>query len=49
MRAQAIIKALPTIALPETEGPIIPLMEVEVEHCAVVIATAYLNPSKLII
>jgi hypothetical protein len=49
MRAQAIIEALPAIAVPETEGPMIPLMKEEVEHCAAVIAAAYLNPCKLIV
>ena len=46
MRAQGIIEALPTITVQETEGPMIPLMDVEVEHCAAVIIAAFLNPSK---
>jgi hypothetical protein len=46
MRAQAIIEALPSITVQETEGTMIPLMDVEVEHCAAVIAAAFLNPSK---
>jgi hypothetical protein len=47
MRAQAIIEVLPTITVQETEGSMIPLMDVEVEYCAAVIAAAFLNPSKL--
>lgn len=49
MRAQAIVEALPAIAVQEIEGPMMPLMDIEVEHCAAVIAAAFLNPSKHIV
>lgn len=46
MRAQAIVEAPPTIPVQEIEGRMIPLMDVEIQHCAAVIAAAFLNPSK---
>jgi hypothetical protein len=47
MRAQDLIKVLPTITVQNTEGPMMPMMDVEVKYCAAVIAAAFLNPSKL--
>ena len=47
MRAQAIVKAPPAIAVQETEGLMTAVTDKEVQHCAAVIAAAFLNPSKL--
>ena len=47
MRAQAIVEAPPAIAIQETEGSMMAVTDKEVQHCAAVIAAAFLNPSKL--
>lgn len=47
MRAQALVDTPRNIAVEEREGEMVPVMDVEVQHCAAVIAAAYLNPSKL--
>jgi hypothetical protein len=48
MRAQALVNSPPVITIEENEGPgaMIPIMDVEVRHCAAVIAAAFLNPGK---
>jgi hypothetical protein len=47
MRAQAIVGAPPAITVQKTEGSTMTVMDEEVQHCAAVIAAAFLNPSKL--
>jgi hypothetical protein len=46
MRAQAIIENPPTITIRVNEGQMMPLMDIEVHHCAAVIVAAFLNPGK---
>ena len=47
MRAQDKIAFTPTISIGENEGAMAPLFDEEIEHCAAVIAAAFLNPGKL--
>ncbi|KAN0105560.1 hypothetical protein V8E52_010911, partial [Russula decolorans] len=44
MRAQALIETPPTITVKVKEGQMMPLMDIEVHHCAAVIVAAFLNP-----
>jgi len=46
MRAQCLLNTPHNITFEQKEGEMAALMDVEVQHCAVVIATAFLNPSK---
>jgi hypothetical protein len=47
MRAQAQAqKSFIDISAEQKEGKMVSLMNIEVEHCAAVIAAAFLNPSK---
>jgi hypothetical protein len=46
MRAQALIETPPTITVKVKEGQMMPLMDIEVHHCAAVIVAAFLNPSR---
>ena len=47
MRAQYIVEKTPKIVVVSQEGDgMMPLMNVEVQHSAAVIASAFLNPSK---
>lgn len=47
MRAQALVASPPEINAEPNEGPVSPLIDGEVQHCAAVIVAAFLNPSKL--
>lgn len=47
MRAQARADSPPEISAEPKEGPVSPLIDGEVQHCAAVIVAAFLNPSKL--
>ena len=47
MRAQDKVAFTPTISIGENEGAMAPLFDEEIEHCAGVIAAAFLNPGKL--
>jgi hypothetical protein len=46
IRAQAIVDIPHNITIEEKEGEMVPLMDVEVQHAAAVIAAAFLNPGK---
>lgn len=47
IRAQGLVMNTPSIInLEEKEGEMAPIIEVEVKHCAAVIAAAFLDPSK---
>jgi hypothetical protein len=48
MRAQALVEVTlsESIAVERQEGEMAPLVDEEVQHCAAVIAAAFLNPSK---
>jgi hypothetical protein len=46
MRAQGLANSCEEIAIEENEGVMLPIMDVEVQHCAAVIAAAFLNPCK---
>jgi hypothetical protein len=47
IRAQGLVmNTSSTIDVGENEGEMAPIIEVEVEHCAAVIAAAFLDPSK---
>jgi hypothetical protein len=48
MRAQARVERPPVISVEEIEDAMTPLVNTEVQHCAAVIAAAFLNPSKSI-
>ena len=47
MRAQNLWETPPTISITENEGKMGEILDAEVEHSAMVIATAFLNPGKL--
>jgi hypothetical protein len=46
MRAQVLVETPYNITIEEKGQEMMPLMDVEVQHCATVIAAAFLNPSK---
>lgn len=46
MRAQALMDSYPEITIEEQEGVMIPIVDIEVKHCAAVIVATFLNPSK---
>jgi hypothetical protein len=46
MRAEALIENIPAITIEPQEGEMMPLMDQEIQHCAAVIAAAFLNPSR---
>ena len=46
MRVEELVENIPTITVEPQEGEVMPLMDQEIQHCAAVIATAFLNPSK---
>jgi hypothetical protein len=46
MRAQLLADTPHNITVEEREGEMMSVMDVEVQHCAAVIAAAFLNPSK---
>jgi hypothetical protein len=46
MRVEELVENIPTITVKPQEGEVMPLMDQEIQHCAAVIATAFLNPSK---
>jgi hypothetical protein len=46
IKAQAIVDIPHNITIEEKEGEMVPLMDVEVQHAAAVIAAAFLNPGK---
>jgi len=48
MRAQELIENPPTITIEPRNGRMVPLMDLEIQHCAAVITAAFLNPSKQI-
>jgi hypothetical protein len=48
MRAQnKVKKTLEIISVNEKEGEMSPLIDIEIQHCAAVIAAAFLNPRRL--
>jgi hypothetical protein len=47
LRAQGLVTATSSIIdIEEKEGEMAPIIDIEVEHCAAVIAAAFLDPSK---
>jgi hypothetical protein len=46
MRVEELVENIPTITVEPQEGEVMPLMDQEIQHCAAVIAAAFLNPSK---
>ena len=46
MRVEELVENIPTITVEPQKGEVMPLMDQEIQHCAAVIAAAFLNPSK---
>jgi hypothetical protein len=46
IRAQLLVQNPPKISIEENAGEMGPLLDEEIQHCATVIAAAFLNPSK---
>jgi hypothetical protein len=47
IRAQALWNSPPIVNIEDSEGAMASIVDAEVQHCATVIAAAFLNPSKL--
>ena len=47
IRAQGRLNSPATIGIEENEGSMAPILDAEIQHCAAVIAAAFLNPGKL--
>jgi hypothetical protein len=47
IRARDLLNSPPTVNIEKDKGAMAPILDVEVQHCAVVIAAAMLDPSKL--